>query len=182
MKLFFVIGACVLGVGCGGAAPAPATSAPAGPAPAAHASAPAGPITRAAAELLPTAQSKVRGMATLHMDGHALLIVAKIENLAPGSYGFAFHEGNNCLPPDAKSAGAMIGPDKDGKPRGFITDVKSDGQKRVTVKITVPSFDLDGADGVLGHALVLHAWPYDPKVDIAKVPFLACGVVSPRAE
>lgn len=97
-----------------------------------------------------------------------------------GTYGFAFHEGGKCLPPDAKSAGAMIGPERDGKPRGFITDVTSQGQRRVTVKMNVPGFALDGPHGVLGHAMVVHAWPYDPKVDVAKLPFLACGVVSPR--
>lgn len=139
----------------------------------------AGPTSadRAIAELLPTAQSQTRGMVALHMENGKLAITARVQNLKAGSYGFAVHEGDKCEPPDAKSAGAIYNPAKADKPVGFIGDLKSKGGDRQTLKITGEGLKLSGPDSIIGHTLVLHAWPYDPSVDIKKVPFLACGKI-----
>ena len=134
---------------------------------------------RAIAELLPTAQSETRGMVALHMEGGQLVITARLQNLKAGSYGFAVHQGDKCEPPDAKTAGAIFSPQKADKPVGFIGDLKSKGGDRQTIKMTVKGLSMSGPDSIIGHTLVLHAWPYDPSVDIAKVPFLACGRIRP---
>lgn len=134
---------------------------------------------RAIAELLPTAQSETRGMVALHLEGGKVVITARLQGLKAGSFGFAVHEGDKCEPPDAKSAGAIFNPAKADKPLGFIGDLKSKGGDHQTIKMTADGLSLSGADSIIGHTLVLHAWPFDPTVDIAKVPFLACGRIRP---
>jgi Cu-Zn family superoxide dismutase len=137
---------------------------------------------RAIAELLPTAQSQTRGMVALHMENGKLVITARVQNLKAGSYGFAVHQGDKCEPPDAKTAGAIFNPQKADKPLGFIGDLKSKGGDNQTLKINADGLALSGADSIIGHTLVLHAWPYDPSVDIQKVPFLACGKIRPDTQ
>jgi Cu-Zn family superoxide dismutase len=167
--------------GCGGskaaspAAKSPATTAKSSSAPTS--------ADRAIAELLPTAAGgQTRGMVALHMESGVLVITARMQNLKAGSYGFAVHEGTKCEPPDGKSAGAIFNPNNAAKPSGFIGDLASKGGDNQTLKITAEGFSMSGPDSIIGHTLVLHAWPYDPSVDIKKVPFLACGTIRADTE
>ncbi len=177
-RFFVVLMTGLIAAGCGGSkAASPGAASPGTTAKSTANSAPTD-ADRAIAELLPTAAGgQTRGMVALHMEGGKLLITARLQNLKAGSYGFAVHEGEKCEPPDAKSAGTIFNPTKADKPIGLIENLKSKGGDMQTVKITADGLKLSGPDSIIGHTLVLHAWPYDPKVDIKKVPFLACGTI-----
>jgi Cu-Zn family superoxide dismutase len=137
-------------------------------------------VTVASADLLPTRRSEVRGSVKFRAVEGGILVRGNIVSLPHGLYGFGIHEGD-CSAHDAKSARAYLGPaDAAGRPVGRLDDVASGDDGVAKLAFTDTRLKLSGPGSIVGKALVVHAWPYDPKVELERVPFLACGVI--RAE
>lgn len=158
--------------GCGGSAP-PAEQPATEPA--------ASDADRAIAEMYPTQRSEVSGTIVLRMtDTGGLLLKGNLNGLPAGSHAIAIHDKGDCTAHDAKSVGALFNPAGAEAPIGMLGDVKTVEPGKTELDLVVEGLELTGPSSVLERSLVVHAWPYDPAVDLATVPYLACGVIRPR--
>jgi Cu/Zn superoxide dismutase len=133
---------------------------------------------RGIADLFPKTQSHVKGTLVFRDSPDGLTIKGKLKDLESGSYAITLHEGGDCTAYDAKSVGSVLNPKASDPPAGFVGNAAGDDDKReATVDLVAPGLTLNGDTSVLGHAIVVHAWPTDLSADLTKVPFLACGVV-----
>jgi Cu-Zn family superoxide dismutase len=108
-------------------------------------------------------------------DGVAVTIA--VSGLTPGRYSVAFHATGNCSSPNAFSAGPAWAPPGVAPARVWIP-ASSEGSTQVSVK--VPGYKLDGPDGLLGKAVVLHqgTGTLDAQPDVPNGR-VACGVIGP---
>ena len=149
----------------------------------------AGPkkVTRAVAVLSPTASNTVAGTVQLSAVPGGVAVTATLKGLAPGAHGFHVHEFGDCTAPDGASAGGHFNPK--GSPHGAPTDrahhagdlgnVTAAADGTATLQWTDPGMKLDGPDGVIGHAVIVHASPDDLKTQPTGNAGgrVACGVV-----
>jgi superoxide dismutase, Cu-Zn family len=134
-------------------------------------------IRSASAELLPTRRSEVRGTIRFKLVEGGVLVKGAVSPLPHGLYGLGIHEGD-CSAHDGKSATAYVGPvDASGRPLGRLEDIASGEDGLAKLSVVDDRLKLSGAGSIIGKALVVHAWPYDPSVELERVPYLACGVI-----
>jgi superoxide dismutase, Cu-Zn family len=161
--------------GCGCAATPPPAAAEATPEGAEAAE-------RGIVDLHPKTRSQVKGSLSLRDSPDGLSIKGKLKGVEAGSHGFTLHESGDCTAHDAKTVGPIWNPTAADPPLGILGNVVgSDETGEAVVDLVVPGLTVSGEHSVLGHAVVLHAWPLDPAADLSKVPFLACGVIEARA-
>jgi len=138
-------------------------------------------VEKGVVDLFPKTRSQVKGSLVLRDSPEGLSIKGKLKGVDAGSHGFSLHATNDCTAHDAKTVGPVWNPTEAEKPVGLLGNVVgSDDTQQAEVDIVVPGLTLEGDHSVLGHAVVLHAWPLDPGADLDKVPFLACGVIEAR--
>jgi superoxide dismutase, Cu-Zn family len=151
--------------------------------------APAGPktVTKAVAVVRPTQGNNAEGTVWFTAGPGGVTVKAALKGLAAGSHGFHVHEFGDCTAPDATSAGGHFNPK--GNPHGAPTDaarhagdlgnVQASSDGTATLEWTDPSMKLDGSDGVIGHAMVVHANPDDLKTQPTGNAGgrVACGVI-----
>jgi Cu-Zn family superoxide dismutase len=171
--------ACLLGAsGCGGSATPPAETA------AGSESAPQGEddsdADRSLAEMYPTQRSEVSGTIVLRKADGGVLLKGRLNGLPAGTHALAVHEKGDCSAHDAKSVGGIFNPAGADPALGRLGDLTTKEPGKTEVEITVPGLEMSGPNSVVGKALVVHAWPYDPAAELEKVPYLACGVIRPR--
>jgi Cu-Zn family superoxide dismutase len=167
----------VLGLGGLALAQAPPAAAPAAPK----------KVTRAVAVLAPTKGNTVEGTVTFAAVSGGVAVKASLKGLPPGGHGFHVHEFGDCTAPDGTAAGGHFNPA--GNPHGAPADAKrhagdlgniqaaADGT--ATLDWTDPTMKLDGADGVIGHAVIVHANADDLKTQPTGNAGgrVACGVI-----
>lgn len=170
-----IAAAAVLGMGALAAAQSPSPA--------------AGPkkVTRAVAVLSPTASNTAAGTVQFSAVPGGVAVKATLKGLAPGAHGFHVHEFGDCTAPDGASAGGHFNPK--GSPHGAPTDsahhagdlgnVTAAADGTATLQWTDPAMKLDGPDGVIGHAVIVHANPDDLKTQPTGNAGgrVACGVV-----
>src|SRR6187549_1000977 len=128
---------------------------------------------RGIADLFPKTRSHVKGTLVFRDSPDGLSIKGKLKALESGSYAITLHESGDCSAHDAKTVGPVWNPTAATPPLGFLGNATgSDDAREGTVELVVPGLTLNGETSVLGHALVVHAWPMDPAADLSKVPFL----------
>lgn len=133
---------------------------------------------RGLADLFPKSNSQVRGSLVFRQGPDGLQIGGHVQGLEGGRFAISIHESNDCSAHDASSVGKVFDPTASSPPRGLVGDVVAkEGASNSAVELVAPELELNGPSAVLGHAVVIHAWPTDPKVDWTRVPFLACGVI-----
>jgi Cu-Zn family superoxide dismutase len=166
-----------LGVLAAAQSPSPSPAAPAGPK----------KVTRAVAVVRPTQGSNVEGTVWFNAAPGGVAVKASLKGLAAGNHGFHVHEFGDCTAPDATSAGGHFNPK--GNPHGAPADaarhagdlgnVQASSDGTATLEWTDPSMKLDGSDGVIGHAVVVHANPDDLKTQPTGNAGgrVACGVI-----
>ena len=144
-------------------------------------------VTHAVAVLHPTAGNSVEGTVHFMAVSGGVNVKASLKGLAPGNHGFHVHEYGDCTAPDGASAGGHFNPR--GEPHGAPTDAHrhegdlgnvtaaSDGT--ATLEWTDRQMKLDGAEGVIGHAVIVHANPDDLKTQPSgnAGARVACGVI-----
>lgn len=137
--------------------------------------------TSAVVEMFPVSRSKTRGMIRLRATEQGVLIRGKLTGLGAGKYGLGVHETGDCGL-NGKSAGPYFTGGNKIAPLGHLEDllIEKDKVDGVNVDRTEAHVKLSGPYSIIGKSLVIEAWPTDPKVDPATVPFLSCGVI--RAE
>lgn len=144
-------------------------------------------VTRAVAVLRATPGSTVEGTVSFAAAAGGVAVKATLKGLAPGTHGFHVHEFGDCTAPDATSAGGHFNPR--GNPHGAPTDamrhagdlgnVQAAADGTASLEWTDPAMTLDGPDGVVGHAVIVHANPDDLKTQPTGNAGgrVACGVI-----
>jgi Cu-Zn family superoxide dismutase len=160
---------------------------PASPSPSPKAAMAAKKVTRAVAVLHPTAGNTVEGTVTFAATSGGVAVKASLKGLAAGAHGFHVHEFGDCTAPDATSAGGHFNPK--GKPHGAPTDaarhagdlgnIQASSDGTATLEWTDPHMKLDGPDGVIGHAVIVHVNADDFKTQPTGNAGgrVACGVI-----
>jgi superoxide dismutase, Cu-Zn family len=155
-----VMGTVVLGVGAMALAQSPSPAAPAAPK----------KVIRAVAVVHPTQGNKAEGTVWFTAGAGGVTVKATLKGLA-GTHGFHVHEFGDCTAPDGESAGGHFNPKS--APHGAPTDaarhagdlgnIQAAADGSATLEWKDPSMKLDGPDGVIGHAVIVHASPDDLK-------------------
>lgn len=134
------------------------------------------------AHLYSKSGSKVKGALAFRDSSEGLHVTGDLEGLDEGSsFAVSLHTSPDCSAHDGKSVGPIFNPSNASPPVGLVGEVRGlPGDEGKEADFVVPYLRLNGSKSVLGLAVVVHAWPYDPAVALEKVPFLACGVVEGR--
>jgi len=125
--------------------------------------------TKAIAVLNPTEGNTVQGVVSFTKTDKGIHIQAGIEGLAPGLHGFHIHEYGDCSSPDAASAGGHFNPGKmpHGAPNaekhhaGDLGNIGADGAGAARLEVVAKGISFDGADSIIGRAMIVHASPDD---------------------
>lgn len=128
------------------------------------------------------------GEITFEVMGDGLMAHVVLKGLAPGSkHGFHVHDKGVCTGPDFTSAGGHFNPTNHphGGPEaerhaGDMPNLVADAQGQVDQRLMLHGASLHGAEGVVGHAVVLHAGEDDYKTQPTgnSGARLACGVIA----
>jgi Cu-Zn family superoxide dismutase len=157
------------------------------PSPAASPAAGPKKVTRAVAVVSPLGSNTAAGTVQFSAGTGGVAVKATLKGLAPGTHGFHVHEFGDCTAPDGASAGGHFNPAA--KPHGAPTDatrhagdlgnVTAAADGTATLQWTDPAMKLDGPDGVIGHAVIVHQNADDLKTQPTGNAGgrVACGVV-----
>lgn len=134
------------------------------------------------AHLFSKSGSKVKGALAFRDSSEGLHVTGELDGLDEGSsFAVSLHTSPDCSAHDGKSVGPIFNPSGAVPPVGLIGEVRGlPGDEGKEADFDVPHLRLNGSNSVLGLAVVVHAWPYDPNVALETVPFLACGVIEGR--
>ena len=105
----------------------------------------------ATANLQPTKGNKVWGTVTFTQKGNKVLVVANVNGLKPGMYGFHIHEKGDCSAADGMSAGAHFnpqgkqhgGPDSAEHHAGDLGNLNADSSGNAAYSYEAPGITLD---------------------------------------
>jgi Cu-Zn family superoxide dismutase len=185
MKTWLVLAMVSLAAAAASAQMMPAASPAASPAPAAKAT--SGPVTRAVAVLHPAKDGKVEGLLTFVKAATGMKVTGRITGLAAGTHGFHIHEFGDCSAADFSSAGGHYNPTGHqhagpAEPRRHIGDmgnIEAGADGVATVDYTDARLRFEGAHGILGRGVVVHANPDDFKTQPTGNAGgrVACGVI-----
>lgn len=143
--------------------------------------------TSATATLSPTAGHDVRGTVTFTRQGAGVMVHLSLTGLTPGEHGFHVHEKGDCSSSDGMSAGDHFnaehsehgGPQATVRHTGDLGNIVADAQGKVESSFVDERIALDGADSIIGRAVIVH----EKADDLTSQPGgnagarLACGVI-----
>lgn len=142
----------------------------------------------AKAEMIGRSGSAVSGTVSFQEVAGGLRIQANITGLMPGEHGFHIHEVGDCSAPDASSAKGHFNPDAKthghhatmNRHAGDMQNLIADTQGKAVYDQTITGLALNGASGILGRSVVIHADPDDYKSQPAgnSGKRVSCGVIS----
>ncbi len=146
---------------------------------------------QAQASLQARSGSNVSGTVSFTQNGERLLVEARVAGLTPGEHGFHVHEAGDCSAADASSAKGHFNPA--GKAHGHhaagdhhagdLPNLIADAAGNAVYRAEVSGLSLgDGANGIVGRSLVIHADPDDYKSQPAgnSGKRIACGTIAKR--
>lgn len=128
----------------------------------------------ATAVVRPASGSQAHGTVKFTQVGTRVRVDAEIAALSPGMHGMHVHEKGDCTAPDAASAGPHFNPatKKHGGPSGAerhagdLGNLEANEYGKATVTVMVEGISVsNGADGVIGRGIIVHADPDDLKTD-----------------
>lgn len=148
----------------------------------------AGPM--AGADLQARSGSMVAGKVSFTESNGRLRVEAQVSGLTPGEHGFHVHEAGDCSAPDASSAKGHFNPmakahghhasmERHG---GDMPNLVANAAGEARYSAEIEGLSLNGASGVLGRSVVIHADPDDYKSQPAgnSGKRVACGVIAAR--
>ncbi|UCH64213.1 MAG: superoxide dismutase family protein [Fidelibacterota bacterium] len=143
--------------------------------------------TRAIAVLYPTGGNGASGSVRFIQADHGVRVVAQLHGLTPGPHGFHIHQYGDCSAPDASSAGGHFnptgaphaGPDTGKRHLGDLGNIIADETGNAYLDVVDHLLTLEGPNGIVGRAVVLHAGADDltSQPSGAAGPRIACGVI-----
>ena len=133
--------------------------------------------------------SGVTGSVTFTPSQDGVLVTAHIRGLKPfAQHGFHVHEKGDCSAADAMSAGGHFNPTavphgalEGAHHAGDMPNLRADASGVATYRATLTGVTINGPQGILGRAVVVHRDPDDYRSQPAgnSGPRIACGVVQP---
>lgn len=143
--------------------------------------------SKAVAVLHPTEGSNVSGTVTFEAVDEGVQVEGEFEGLSEGKHGFHIHQYGDCSAEDASSAGGHYNPDESqhGSPTaenrhmGDMGNLSASDDGTATIDYVDPEISLDGADNVIGRAVIVHGGEDDleSQPSGAAGPRMACGVI-----
>jgi Cu-Zn family superoxide dismutase len=144
-------------------------------------------VTKAVAVLSSTKGNDISGVVTFTKVDGGVKIVADVTGLTPGSHGFHIHEFGDCSAADGASAGGHFNPhhmqhgapDAEMRHAGDFGNLEAEATGKAHYERLDTVISLEGADSIIGHAVIVHAKADDLKTQPtgnagARV---ACGVI-----
>jgi len=142
----------------------------------------------AVATLTPSATSGVTGIVVFSGGGTSVDVHVTATGLQPGSiHAFHVHDVGNCASADFMSAGGHFnpthkphGPQDHPHHAGDMPSLLADPSGKIDARFTLEGVTLGGADGFVGHAVVLHASAddFDAQPSGNSGARIACGVIA----
>lgn len=142
----------------------------------------------AAALLRPMGGGTAQGTITFEMENDELEVEVSLRGLAPGEHGLHVHTNASCSPPgnhfDPMNTDNHGDPDDamDTHHAGDLGNITVGSDGTVNAEMDFDGLMLTGANGLVGHAIVVHAGPddlgTDPSGDSGSP--VACGVITGR--
>lgn len=144
----------------------------------------------AEAKLSPTRGNTTSGNVVFVQKGNDIEVTATVAGLTPGAHGFHIHEKGDCSAPDGMSAGGHFNPH--GHPHGHphqgphhagdMPMLESDAYGNARLSAVLPGLTLEGASGIVGKGVIVHAAPDDFKTQPTgnSGARMACGVIVKR--
>ena len=147
----------------------------------------------AVANLQPTEGHNVSGVVTFTRVAEGVEIVAEVQGLAPGKYGFHVHEKGDCSAPDASSAGEHYNPE--GTPHGApdnppaqrhagdLGNIEASAEGAANFRRVDQVISLEGPQSIIGRTVLVHAGEDDLTSQLSgdSGPRVACGVIEPKS-
>jgi len=135
----------------------------------------------------PTEGNSVTGTVSFTQVEGGVRVVAVFAGLTAGDHGFHVHEQGDCSAPDGTSAGGHFNPE--GHPHGLPGDpnrhagdlgnLVADETGHATLDHVFAHLTLDGADGIVGRGLIVHAAKDDGGQPTGNAGGrVACGVIT----
>ncbi len=128
------------------------------------------------AHLVPKAGSPVKGLILFRRREGGVTMVVQLQDVTPGPYRIAIHTTGNCSSPNTFSAGPPWAP-PGGVPQVYAGAAGNTGLLMMTASLD--GVAVDGPDGILGKAVVVHqglAGPLDAQPGLPNNR-IACGVI-----
>lgn len=145
------------------------------------------PVNSGIAVLVPTQGGKVQGLVSFSKERNGVRVQASVQGLTPGLHGFHIHEFGDCSSPDGNSAGGHFNPgnmphgapDAEKHHAGDLGNLQADASGNAKLNLVVSGLSFEGANSVIGRAVVVHAQADDFKTQPtgASGARVACGVV-----
>ena len=144
----------------------------------------------AEAKLAPTKGHTTTGTVVFRQKGHDVEVTAHVAGLTPGAHGFHIHEKGDCSAPDGTSAGGHFNPG--GQPHGHpqqgphhagdMPMLETDAYGNARLVAVLPGLTLEGANGIVGKGVIVHAAPDDFKTQPTgnSGARMACGTIVKR--
>ena len=144
-------------------------------------------LENAIADLNPTKDNSVSGVVTFTKLPEGIKVSSNITGLTPGKHGFHIHEFGDCSSEDGTSAGGHFNPSMmvHGAPTdslrhtGDFGNITADSAGNAIMEWIDPVISLDGANSIIGRAVIIHAGEDDLKTQPtgAAGARVACGVI-----
>lgn len=144
----------------------------------------------AVAKVTPTQGNSAAGEVMFHAMGDHVMVHARLTGLKPnGEHGFHVHDKGDCSSADGSSAGGHFNPSgkahgaQDGEHHvGDMPNLKADASGVVNQHLMLHGVTLEGAAGIMGRGLIVHANADDYSSQPAgnSGPRIACGVIAAR--
>ncbi len=127
------------------------------------------------ATLVPIGGSAVRGSAVLRAHDWGVVMTVSFTNIGAGTYRAVVHANGNCTSRNGFSAGPPWAPP--GVSVASETYMKNDDAGSLVVRL--PGYRVEGPNGVMGRAVILHAGATGSLDALPGVPNnrIACGVI-----
>lgn len=143
--------------------------------------------TRAVAVLHTADGEDVSGTVHLEKTQEGVRVTAQVEGLETGNHGFHIHRYGDCSAPDFTSAGGHFNPygddhgapTQDNRHMGDMGNLAAGEDGTADIDYVDPVIKLNGADGVIGRAIVIHAGAddFESQPSGAAGARIACGVI-----
>jgi Cu-Zn family superoxide dismutase len=106
----------------------------------------------------------IHGTVTFTPGADGVTVTAEIMGLKPGKHGFHIHQFGDLSAPDGTSAGGHFNPgghphaapDAEKRHVGDLGNLEADAAGKATMKMVDKHIELEGANSVLGRAVVVH--------------------------